>query len=426
MIFREGLNYIQDQSYKLLQELGFSAESSEILVQTLAYLGLGLIAYLLYRVSVIVVRAIVVPLIGRSKNRFDDLLMQNKFFKKLSFLVPALWIYYVVNDPFFTFTETSAFFRGVTTVFFYVIAVLIVDSVLSTINDYYNRYSFAKEHPIAGPIQVIKILSYLLGLLGVIGYLLNKDLSAVLLGLGTISAVLMLIFKDPILGFAGGLQLTFNKMVRIGDWITMSKFGADGTVIEINLTTVKVQNFDKTIITIPTYSMVTDSFQNWRGMEESGGRRIKRSINIDMNTVQFCTPEMLERFKKIKFVSEYIQNREIEIEAYNQRLGIDPSIKVNGRRQTNLGVFQAYLKAYLHNRPDINDDMTFIVRQLQSTEKGIPIEIYVFTTTTEWVAYEEIQVSIFDHILAAIPEFELRVFQYPGSYNSRLFVPPEV
>jgi miniconductance mechanosensitive channel len=305
-----------------------------------------------------------------------------------------------------------------------VIAVLVVNSVLSTLNDYYNRYSFAKEHPIAGPIQVIKILSYLVGLLGIIGFLLDRDMSSLLLGLGTISAVLMLIFKDPILGFAGGLQLTFNKMVRIGDWITMSKYGADGTVIEINLTTVKVQNFDKTIITIPTYSMVSDSFQNWRGMEDSGGRRIKRHISIDMDTVKFCTPEMLARFRKIKAITEYIDRREAEIEQYNQDLGIDPEIKVNGRRQTNLGVFQAYLKAYLRNRPDINNDMTFIVRQLQPTEKGLPIELYVFANTTEWVAYEEIQVSIFDHILASIPEFELRVFQYPSS-RSASFLPPE-
>jgi miniconductance mechanosensitive channel len=294
---------------------------------------------------------------------------------------------------------------------------MVVDSVLSTINDYYNRYSFAKEHPIAGPIQVMKILTYLLGFLGIVGFLFNKDLSTLFLSLGTISAVLMLIFKDPILGFAGGLQLTFNKMVRIGDWITMNKFGADGTVIEINLTTVKVQNFDKTIVTIPTYTMVSDSFQNWRGMEESGGRRIKRSINIDMDTVKFCTPEMLEQFRKIQMISEYIDKRETEIEKYNKALNIDPTIKVNGRRQTNLGVFQAYLKAYLRNRPDINKDMTFIVRQLQPTEKGIPIEIYVFASTTEWVAYEEIQVSIFDHILAVIPEFDLRVFQYPSSHS---------
>lgn len=425
MLFKEELTYIQSQSDQLLRNMGFSADSTEMIVQAVGYIVLGLFAYLFYRVTVIAVKAIVVPIINRSKNRLDDLLIKNNFFKKLSFLVPALWIYYMVKNPFFTFTETTDFFRGLTTVFFYFIAALVIDSVLSTINDYYNKYSFAKEHPIAGPIQVIKIITYLLALLGVIGYLLEKDLSTLLFGLGTISAVLMLIFKDPILGFAGGLQLTFNKMVRIGDWITMNKYGADGTVIEINLTTVKVQNFDKTIITIPTYGMVTDSFQNWRGMEESGGRRIKRSILIDMDTVKFCSPEMLERFKKIQIITDYVNKREVEIAAYNQNLGIDPSIKVNGRRQTNLGVFQAYLKAYLNNRPDINSEMTFIVRQLQPTEKGIPIEIYVFTNITEWVAYEEIQVSIFDHILAAIPEFELRVFQYPSSFSGIRMPPAE-
>lgn len=414
---RTFINAIQSNLDKFFQLAGFSEESSEVIIQTLAYIALAILAYLLYRITVILIKAIVVPIINRSKNRLDDLLIQNKFFKKLSFLVPSLLVYTMVKDPFFTFTKTSEVIQDMTTVFFYVVTIMVVDSVLSTINDYYNRYSFAKEHPIAGPIQVMKILTYLLGFLGIVGFLFNKDLSTLFLSLGTISAVLMLIFKDPILGFAGGLQLTFNKMVRIGDWITMNKFGADGTVIEINLTTVKVQNFDKTIVTIPTYTMVSDSFQNWRGMEESGGRRIKRSINIDMDTVKFCTPEMLEQFRKIQMITEYIDKRETEIEKYNKALNIDPTIKVNGRRQTNLGVFQAYLKAYLRNRPDINKDMTFIVRQLQPTEKGIPIEIYVFASTTEWVAYEEIQVSIFDHILAVIPEFDLRVFQYPSSHS---------
>ncbi len=426
MIFRESLSTIQNYLDSVLQAGGLSQDSSEIIIQTLAYIVLAFIAYGLYRITVVLMKAIIFPIINRSKNRLDDLLVQNKFFKKLAFLVPALWIYYAVKDPVFSFPETSEAIQTLTAVFFYVVTILVIDSVLSTINDYYNRYSFAKEHPIAGPIQVLKILTYLVGILGIIGYLFDKDLSTLFLSLGTISAVLMLIFKDPILGFAGGLQLTFNKMVRIGDWITMNKFGADGTVIEINLTTVKVQNFDKTIVTIPTYSMVSDSFQNWRGMEESGGRRIKRSINIDMDTVKFCTPEMLERFRKIQIITDYIDNREKEIEAYNEARKIDPSVKVNGRRQTNLGVFQAYLKAYLHNRPDINSDMTFIVRQLQPNEKGIPIELYVFATTTEWVAYEEIQVSIFDHILAVIPEFELRVFQYPSS-NSHFSLPlPQV
>jgi len=417
---------LQAKAYlvELLHSIGVPPEWGGLFIQVLAYLLVSITAYLLYRLTVVVIKAVFIPLINRSKNRFDDLLIQNKFFKKISYLVPGLWIYFWLHSTFFSSDAVVEFFKGLTTVFFYVIAVLVVNSVLSTLNDYYNRYSFAKEHPIAGPIQVIKILSYLVGLLGIIGFLLDRDMSSLLLGLGTISAVLMLIFKDPILGFAGGLQLTFNKMVRIGDWITMSKYGADGTVIEINLTTVKVQNFDKTIITIPTYSMVSDSFQNWRGMEDSGGRRIKRHISIDMDTVKFCTPEMLARFRKIKAVTEYIDRREAEIEQYNQDLGIDPEIKVNGRRQTNLGVFQAYLKAYLRNRPDINNDMTFIVRQLQPTEKGLPIELYVFANTTEWVAYEEIQVSIFDHILASIPEFELRVFQYPSS-RSASFLPPE-
>ncbi len=411
---------------KILQEIDFPSVWAEILIQTLGYLLVFLMAYLLYRLTVIIIKAVLIPIVNRSKNRFDDLLIHNKFFKKISYLVPGIWVYYTVGSSFFTSETAVDIFQGITTIFFYVIIVMVVDSVLSTLNDYYNKYSFAKEHPIAGPIQVMKILAYLVGLLAIIGFLLDRNMSSLLLGLGTISAVLMLIFKDPILGFAGGLQLTFNKMVRIGDWITMNKYGADGTVTEINLTTVKVQNFDKTIITIPTYSMVSDSFQNWRGMEDSGGRRIKRHINIDMDTVKFCTPEMLERFRKIKAISSYIDRREAEIEKYNNDLGIDPTIKVNGRRQTNLGVFQAYLKAYLRNRQDINKDMTFIVRQLQPTEQGLPIELYVFANTTEWVAYEDVQVSIFDHILASIPEFELRVFQYPTSRSSALLPPLKV
>ena len=249
----------------------------------------------------------------------------------------------------------------------------------------------------------------------VIGVLFDKNIGSLVVGLGTISAVIMLIFKDPILGFVGGLQLIFNKMLSIGDWITVSKYGADGTVLEINLTTVKVQNWDKTIVTVPTYSLISDSFQNWRGMEDSGGRRIKRSINIDMDSIRFCTPEMLERFSKIHVLSAYIEETEKTVNDYNTKNKVDPSVLVNGRRQTNIGVFRAYLKAYLHNRSDIHDDMTFLVRQLQPSEKGLPIQVYVFTTTIEWAKYEDIQADIFDHILAVIPQFDLKVYQFPKS-----------
>ncbi|MBE9483591.1 MAG: mechanosensitive ion channel, partial [Bacteroidetes bacterium] len=219
--------------------------------------------------------------------------------------------------------------------------------------------------------------------------------------------------KDPILGFVGGIQLSANNMVRIGDWIEMPKYGANGTVTDISLTTVKVQNWNKTITTIPTYTLITDYFKNWRGMEESGGRRIKRSINIDMNSIKFCTPEMLERFQKFEYVSEYVEETEKQLTNYNDKKNIDNDILVNGRRQTNIGIFRAYLKGYLRNNPKVHNDMTFLVRQLQPTGDGLPIEVYVFSKDQEWDIYEDNQADIFDHILAVVQEFDLKVFQQP-------------
>jgi miniconductance mechanosensitive channel len=230
-------------------------------------------------------------------------------------------------------------------------------------------------------------------------------------GLGAFSAVLMLIFKDPILGFVGGIQLSVNKMLAPGDWISMPKFDADGTVIDISLTTVKVQNWDKSISMIPTYSLISDSFRNWKGMEESDGRRIKRWINIDVKSIRFCTPEMLQKFEKIEYLTYYIQHKQKELEEYNASRNVDNSIMVNGRRQTNIGVFRAYLVEYLRNHPNINPEMTLMVRQLQPTEKGLPIEIYGFSKIKAWEQYEAIQSDIFDHVLAVVPEFDLRIFQ---------------
>jgi len=227
------------------------------------------------------------------------------------------------------------------------------------------------------------------------------------------TAVLMLIFKDSILGLVAGVQLSFNDMVRIGDWIEMPNFGADGDVMDITLNTVKVQNWDKTISTIPAYAMISNSFKNWRGMSESGGRRIKRSLSIDMNSIRFCTAEMIERFKKIQYITEYIEKKSIELESYNKEYNIDDSTLVNGRRLTNVGTFRAYIQAYLKNHPMIHKDMTFLVRQLKPTETGLPIEIYVFSTDQNWVNYEGIQADIFDHLLAILPAFDLRVHQTP-------------
>jgi miniconductance mechanosensitive channel len=281
------------------------------------------------------------------------------------------------------------------------------------LQEIYQEYDISKEKPIKGYAQVANIIAYVLALVIIITILLGDRNLGWVAGFGAFSAVLLLVFKDPILGFVGGIQLSANNMVRIGDWIEMPKYGANGTVIEITLTTVKIQNWNKTITTVPTYTMVTDYFKNWRGMEESGGRRIQRSVNIDMNSIQFCTPEMLERFMKIEYVAEYVEETEAAIKEYNEAKGIDNSVLVNGKRQTNIGVFRAYLKGYLHNNPKVRNDMTFLVRQLQPTEGGLPIEIYVFSADQEWANYENIQADIFDHVLAVVPVFDLRVFQSP-------------
>jgi miniconductance mechanosensitive channel len=400
---------------KILLKMGLSENLTDNISQLTVFILLILFSYLVYVITWRIVRKILIPILRRSKNQFDDLLVKHNFFKKVSYLVPAFILYYFSESALIIFPNFIGIFNGILEIFFVVIAILIISSLLSTLNDFYERYDFAKDNPIKGLVQIIKIIISVIGLLIIIGNLFDQNLSSLVISLGTISAVLMLIFKDPILGFVGGIQLIFNKMLSIGDWISMPKFGADGTVLELNLTTVKVQNWDKTIVTIPTYSLISDSFQNWRGMEESGGRRIKRSINIDMDSVTFCTPEMLEKFRKINILKDYIEKTERSIDQFNKKTGADPEIKVNGRRQTNIGVFRAYLRAYLHERTDIHDDMTFLVRQLQPSEKGIPIEIYVFTTTTEWANFENIQADIFDHVLAVIPEFELRVFQLPSS-----------
>lgn len=377
-------------------------------------LMLILLSYFGYWVTWKLMRKILIPIIQRSKNQFDDLLIRHRFFRKVSYLVPALMLYYFIDDT-ITILILNSFISTILELFFVLNSILIINSILSTINDFYDRYDFSKHHPIKGVIQVLKIVSYIGGFLIAIALLIDRDISSLVISLGALSAVMLLIFKDPILGFVGGLQLIFNKMLSIGDWISMPKFGADGIVTEINLTTVKVQNWDKTIVTIPTYSLISGSFQNWRGMEESGGRRIKRSINIDMDSIRFCSDEMLEKFKKVHVLKPYLEKTEITLEEYNEEHKIDSSSIVNGRRQTNIGVFRAYLKAYLRNRSDVHQNMTFLVRQLQPHEKGLPIEIYVFTTTIEWGKYEDIQSDIFDHVLAAIPEFDLQIYQYPSN-----------
>lgn len=417
----EYVRMITDWFVNLLSNAGMNEAASKWTGEFIMLLLLILVAYLGYVIAWKIMASIFIPLMRKSKNQFDDLLVKHKFFRKVSYLVPAMILYYFSDDT----VEIPVIInltRTLIEIFFILNTILIVNSVLSTINDFYERYEFSKDHPLKGVFQVLKIILYLFGALLVIGMLVDRDISSLILSLGAVSAVLLLIFKDPLLGLVGGLQLIFNKMLAIGDWISMPKFGADGTVTEINLTTVKVQNWDKTIVTIPTYNLISDSFQNWRGMEESGGRRIKRSIQIDMDSIGFCDDVLLEKLNKIVLLKPYLDKKQKEIEEYNRKTGADPTSPVNGRKQTNIGVFRAYLEAYLHNRSDIHQDMTFLVRQLQPAEKGLPVEIYVFTKTTEWANYESIQSDIFDHVIAALPEFGLRVYQYPSNTGIKMLV----
>jgi miniconductance mechanosensitive channel len=311
----------------------------------------------------------------------------------------------------------AEFIKRLAMTLFVVIGLRIFDSLLLSAHDIYGSTIHAKQKNIRTYLDAVKIGIYFLAGVFVVAILTDKSPYGILSVLGGFTVVLMLVFKDTILGFVAGIQLSAHDMVRVGDWIEMPLYGADGDVIDITIHTVKVQNWDKTVTTIPTHALVSNSFKNWRGMSESGGRRIKRSLFIDMQSIHFCDNGMLETFKKFELLNDYVQARQEEIETSNREHGVDGSQIINGRRQTNIGVYRAYVIAYLKNHPKIHQDMTFLVRHLQPTPQGLPLEIYVFSNDQVWANYEAIQADIFDHLLAAAPEFGLRVFQYPSSHD---------
>ena len=356
-------------------------------------------------------------IISRTATQWDDMILRKKVFNRLAWLAPAIVLYMSISIPFEGYDWFITLINGTVLIYMIIMGVVAIDAFLNASLAIYSTYEISNRIPIKGFIQVFKIIIYFTSVIFIFSILLNKTPVYLFSGLGALTAVLMFIFKDAILGFVAGIQLSANRMVANGDWIEMPKYGANGDIIEIALTTVKVQNWDKTITTIPTYALITESFKNWRGMSNSGGRRIKRSISIDMNTIQFCTEDMLNRFSKVQYISNYIEKTKIELQENNKLEQVDNSSLVNGKRMTNIGTFRAYVKAYLVHHPMINKEMTFLVRQLNPTEHGLPIEIYVFSKDQEWANYENIQADIFDHILAVVPEFDLRVFQDPSSLD---------
>ena len=380
-----------------------------------------IVALLISYLSDIIVRKLIVSflktIIKRSKTKIDDIFLERKVFNRLSHLAPALVIFFMTPLIFQDYPSLIKHVQNGAYVYIILIVLLVVDSFISALHEVYISLPISKHRPLKGYVQIAKIGIYFIAIILIIATLFGKSPKGLLAALGTAAAVLILVFKDTILGFVASIQLSANKMVKPGDWISMPTHNADGTVIEISLNTIKVQNWDKTITTIPTYACISESFYNWKGMEESGGRRIKRSVIIDMKSIKFCTPEMIKKFKKIQILRNSIEKKEKELDEHNKKYEIDNSVLVNGRRMTNIGVFRAYIVSYLHNHPKINNEMTSMVRQLQPTDKGLPLQIYVFSNDKRWVEYEKIQSDIFDHILAVAPEFDLRVFQNPSGYD---------
>ncbi|MGK0386554.1 MAG: miniconductance mechanosensitive channel [Patiriisocius sp.] len=364
----------------------------------------------------ILVRKIVIQIVkifnDPTEKGFYEFLMESNFPRFVAHFVPIAIVWHLLPIIFNTFPKTFVWIEKGLSVYLVILSILVFRSVLRTTKDFLGTKEHYFDKPLQSYVQILMIFAWGIGIFFIVNVLTNFNFKSVAT-LGATSAMILLIFKDTILGFVASIQVSVNDIVRIGDWITFSKFGADGYVTEISLATVRVQNFDNTFTTIPTYSLIADSFKNWRGMQESKGRRIKRSIYIKQNTVRFITPEMLEEFKKIQLIAPYVAYREKENSRFNTKAQRDKILDINGKSQTNLGVFRNYAESYLLENEKINQEMLLMVRHQSPTEKGIPLEVYCFTYDKTWENYEKIQADIFDHLIAAVPYFGLEIFESP-------------
>jgi miniconductance mechanosensitive channel len=379
---------------------------------------------LIFLVSVVVVLVFVVQYLTRiilqtilsrsarlSKADILENLSKRRFPHFLAMIVPFSLVKGSIPIIFDQFPKTMRFMDKLADIYLIFYVIWLIMSVVNAFSDTLRTKPSLKDKPLDSYVQVVKIIFYIIGFIILFSILTGQNPTVIITGLGAASAILMLIFKDTILGFVASLQVSANDMVRIGDWITMPKYGADGDVVQITLTTVKIRNFDKTITTIPPYSLVSDSFQNWRGMVDTGGRRLKRSVFIKQSTIRFIREEEIAGLEKIQYISDYIRKKAMEINEYNSRAGADKSLLINGRNLTNMGLYRHYIDNYLRNHPDVHKELLLIVRQLQPTSKGLPLELYFFTATTNWVRYEEIVSDVFDHITAAAGYFDLELYE---------------
>lgn len=400
-----------------ISTLGLSTDYTNLLRMAILLVIVVILAWLADYIAKKFLLVVIKKVVSRSKTQWDDVLFKRNVFGLIAHLLPGAVVYMAIPGLFVDFNPKLLLIaKDLVSIYILIIILLIGNAFLNSVKDIYNQLEISKNRPITGYIQVVKIIIYSAIIIWIISIIINKNPFVLLTGLGAMAAVILLVFKDTILGFVASIQLSANDMVRPGDWISMPKYHADGTVMEITLNTVKVQNWDKTISMIPTYALVSDSFNNWRGMEESGGRRIKRSINIDMNSIQFCSEDQIQKLKKIELLSDYIENKLHELKEANTN---SESIFERTRKITNIGSFRIYIEKYIRAHPKINKDMTLLIRQLAPGPEGIPIEIYAFSAIQEWADYEAIQADIFDHLLAFTPEFDLKVFQHPSGQDFR-------
>jgi miniconductance mechanosensitive channel len=402
----------------LTANLGISDTVSALILVLMTIL----VVFIVWGLSKKILHYFIPKLTAKTKTLWDDIIFNDRIINSFATLIPAI----ILDQSLPVLLKNSSlslpFIFGATGILVVLVSVWILVSFFNSINEILSQKEQYRDKPIGSLTQLAKILVFSVGAILIISTVIGKSPTFLLTGLGAVAAILLLVFKDSILGFVASIQLSANNMIQVGDWVTVPNYGADGDVLEINLTTIKVQNFDLTITTIPTYVFISDSFTNWRGMSNSNGRRIKRAISIKIDSIGFCDTEMLERFQKIELVSDYVVQRKEEIKAYNTAKKVDTSTLVNGRNMTNVGVFKAYIEQYLIANPHINKEMMIMVRQLPPSEKGLPLEIYAFSKDKSWKAYENIISDIFDHVLSVAPYFDLEIFENPAGSDFKKVV----
>jgi miniconductance mechanosensitive channel len=408
-----------DSLKHLIYDYLVSVGTTETMAKYLNMLALLLVLLIIALLIDFITRKILLNIFSRfankTKSNFDDILISNKAPRNIAHIIPLLIALEFIPMVFSDFDYAENIVEKALQVFAIVLTLWIVRSFLNTLKDYFKTLPRLKDKPIDSYIQVFMIFAWVVGVFSAFAIITDTEIWAYFTALGAASAIIILVFRDTILGFVASIQVSINDMVRIGDWITFDKYGADGDVIEINLSTVKVQNFDKTITTIPTYALISDSFKNWRGMENSEGRRIKRALNIKLDSIKYLSKNEIDKLKEIELITSYLEKRQTDIEEYNIQNNVNKDLLLNGRNLTNIGVFRKYLETYVEQHSAINKDMMIMARQLSPTTQGIPLEIYAFSSDKRWQNYEYIMSDIFDHLIAAVPYFNLEIFELPNN-----------